>query len=79
MKVVLLENVKSVGNVGEIVNVSPGHARNFLIPNGLADVADEGNQKSLMQQQKMLAKKLEFPCIMSIFQMNTEKRFLRKR
>ena len=58
MKVVLLENVKSVGNVGEIVNVSPGHARNFLIPNGLADVADEGNQKSLMQQQKMLAKKI---------------------
>ena len=30
MKVVLLDNVKSVGNVGDIVNVSPGHARNFL-------------------------------------------------
>ena len=30
MKVVLLEKVKSVGNVGEIVNVSAGHARNSL-------------------------------------------------
>lgn len=58
MKVVLLDNVKSVGNVGDIVNVSPGHARNFLVPNGLALVADEGNQKSLEQQRKMLAKKV---------------------
>ena len=58
MKVVLLDNVKSVGNVGDVVNVSPGHARNFLVPNGLALVADEGNQKSLEQQRKMLAKKV---------------------
>jgi large subunit ribosomal protein L9 len=53
-----LDNVKSVGNVGDIVNVSPGHARNFLVPNGLALIADEGNQKSLEQQRKMLAKKV---------------------
>ena len=58
MKVVLLENVKSVGNVGDIVNVNPGHARNFLVPNGLALIADEGNQKSIEQQRKMLAKKV---------------------
>ena len=58
MKVVLLDNVKSVGNVGDIVNVSPGHARNFLVPNGLALIADEGNQKSVEQQRKMLAKKV---------------------
>lgn len=58
MKVVLLDNVKSVGNVGDIVNVSPGHARNFLVPRGLALIADEGNQRSLEQQRKMLAKKV---------------------
>jgi large subunit ribosomal protein L9 len=58
MKVVLLDNVKSVGNVGDIVNVSPGHARNFLVPRGLALIADEGNQKSIEQQKKMLAKQV---------------------
>jgi large subunit ribosomal protein L9 len=58
MKVVLLDNVKSVGNVGDVVNVSPGHARNLLVPNGLALVADEGNKKSIEQQRKMLAKKV---------------------
>ena len=59
MKVVLLEKVKSVGSVGEIVNVSSGHARNYLIPNGLAVLADEGSEKSINQQQKMLQKKIE--------------------
>jgi large subunit ribosomal protein L9 len=59
MKVVLLEKVKSVGNVGEIVNVSAGHARNFLIPNGFAVAADEGSEKSMAQHQKMLKKKIE--------------------
>ena len=58
MKVVLLEKVKSVGNVGDIVKVTAGHARNFLIPNGLAVFADEGSEKSMSQQQKMLQKKI---------------------
>ena len=59
MKVVLLEKVKTVGNVGEIVNVSAGHARNYLIPSGLAVLADEGSEKSMAQHQKMLQKKIE--------------------
>ena len=59
MKVVLLEKVKSVGNVGEIVNVSAGHARNFLIPNGFAVAADEGSEKAMAHHQKMLKKKIE--------------------
>ena len=59
MKVVLLEKVKSVGNVGDIVNVSAGHARNYLIPNGVAVLADGGSEKSMDQHQKMLKKKIE--------------------
>ena len=32
MKVILLENVKSLGKKGEIVNVNDGYARNFILP-----------------------------------------------
>ena len=39
MKVVLLENVKKLGKVGEVVNVSDGYARNMLLPRKLAQVA----------------------------------------
>jgi large subunit ribosomal protein L9 len=59
MKVILTERVKSLGSVGEIVNVSQGYARNYLIPNSLAILADEGNTKQINDYQKMLAKKVE--------------------
>lgn len=39
MKVVLLENVKKLGKVGDVVNVSDGYAANFLFPRKLAQVA----------------------------------------
>lgn len=58
MKVILTNKVKSLGNIGEIVNVSQGFARNFLIPNKLAKLADEGNAKQMADYQKMLAKKV---------------------
>ena len=35
MKVILLEDVKSLGKKGELVNVSDGHARNYIIPRKL--------------------------------------------
>jgi large subunit ribosomal protein L9 len=56
MKVILKESVKSLGNVGDIVNVSAGHARNFLLPNGFAVVADESNKAQLDHMNKVLAK-----------------------
>lgn len=59
MKVVLTERVKTLGNVGEIVNVSQGYARNYLIPNNKAMLADESNKKQMADYQKMLAKKVE--------------------
>ena len=59
MKVILTNNVKTVGNIGEIVNVSEGYARNYLIPNKLAKLADVSNAKQLGDYHKMLAKQVE--------------------
>ena len=59
MKVILKEKVVSLGNIGEVVNVSAGHARNFLFPNDLAVVADEMNQKKRLHLDKILAKKIK--------------------
>lgn len=58
MKVILTERVKALGNIGELVKVSQGYARNFLIPNKLAKLADDGNSKQMADYQKMLAKKV---------------------
>ena len=43
MEVVLLENIKNLGNIGDIVNVKRGHARNFLIRHGKALKASKIN------------------------------------
>lgn len=59
MKVILTNNVKTLGSIGEIVNVSAGHARNFLFPNNLAILADDSNKKQMEDYQKMLSKKVE--------------------
>jgi large subunit ribosomal protein L9 len=59
MKVILTERVPSLGNVGEIVNVSQGYARNYLIPQKVAVVADKAHKKTIENQQRVLAKKVE--------------------
>ena len=43
MQVVLLENIKNLGNIGEVVNVKRGHGRNFLIRYGKALIASKIN------------------------------------
>ena len=58
MKVILIEKVKALGTIGEIVNVSAGFARNYLYPNKLAILADEKNSNVLKDKQKALAKKV---------------------
>ena len=61
MKVLLLQDVKGTGKKGEVVNVSDGYARNFLLPRKLADPADAqainaaNIQKSAAQQRKFTA------------------------
>lgn len=56
MKVILTERVSSLGNVGEVVNVSAGYARNFLIPGNKAVLADESNKAQMEHYQRMLGK-----------------------
>ncbi|MDP6685404.1 MAG: 50S ribosomal protein L9 [Candidatus Omnitrophota bacterium] len=43
MKVILIEDVKSLGAIGEVVNVKNGYARNFLFPRNLAKPATQSN------------------------------------
>ena len=59
MRVILTERVPSLGNVGEIVKVSAGFGRNFLLPRGFAVVADEANKAQQVHLQKRLAKKIQ--------------------
>ena len=45
MDVILLERVEKLGNIGDVVNVKPGFARNFLLPRNKALRASEANKK----------------------------------
>lgn len=59
MKVIFLKDVKGQGKKGEVKNVSEGYAKNFLIPQGLANPASDSNVKQLEQQKKAEKKKLD--------------------
>jgi large subunit ribosomal protein L9 len=59
MKVILVERVPTLGNVGEIVNVSQGYGRNYLIPNKKAVLADDGHKAELENSRKRLQKKMD--------------------
>ena len=52
MKVILLEDVKSLGKKGDIVDVSDGYADNFLIKKKKGVPASEGNLKNLAHEKK---------------------------
>ena len=51
MKVILLQDVKSLGKKGEIVNVSDGYARNFVLPKKLGVEANSANMNDLKLQK----------------------------
>src|SRR5215218_9684161 len=46
-RVVLVEDVTHVGKTGQVVEVKPGYARNYLVPNGLAILPSEHNMRIL--------------------------------
>lgn len=59
MKVILIQDVKSLGKKGEIVNVSDGYARNFILPKGLGLEADAKNLNDLKLQKASEAKRAQ--------------------
>lgn len=60
MQVILLERVAKLGQMGEVVDVKPGYARNFLLPQGKALSASKSNIEAFEQQKAQLeARNLE--------------------
>lgn len=55
MKVILLQNIKGLGRIGDIKNVSDGYGKNYLLPNKSAKLADGGAVK----EAELLKKKQE--------------------
>jgi large subunit ribosomal protein L9 len=59
MKVILTETVETVGQIGDVVNVAPGYARNFLFPKKLAMEATGRNERELDHKKRLIARKRE--------------------
>ncbi|MCD6320492.1 MAG: 50S ribosomal protein L9 [Candidatus Desulfofervidaceae bacterium] len=57
MKVILREEVSSLGQIGDIVDVANGYARNYLIPKKLALPATRKNMKALEHERQILLQK----------------------
>lgn len=56
MKVILKQEVDGLGTIGDVVKVKDGFARNYLVPQGFAIVANERNLKAIEGEKKRLAK-----------------------
>lgn len=56
MKIILLEDVKALGKKGEVVEVSDGYARNFILPKKLGKEASAGNLSELKDSQAKAAR-----------------------
>jgi large subunit ribosomal protein L9 len=54
MEVILIEDVHKLGDMGDVVNVKDGYARNYLIPQKLALLASRGKKTQFLHQQKMV-------------------------
>ena len=56
-KVLLREDIETLGGRGEIVKVRAGYARNYLLPQGMASLATKGNLKQIENERTALLKK----------------------
>lgn len=52
MEVILRDDIEKLGTRGQVVNVAPGYARNFLLPKKLAVLATESNKKIVEQERQ---------------------------
>jgi large subunit ribosomal protein L9 len=57
MKLILREDVENLGKGGDLVDVKPGYGRNFLLPRGLAVVANTKNVRELDHQKTVASAK----------------------
>ena len=58
-EVILRAEVEDLGHAGDVVEVAPGYARNYLLPRGLAYIATEANKQRVAQEKKRYEEKLE--------------------
>lgn len=56
MEVILLEKMRNLGALGDLVNVKPGFARNYLVPQGKAVYANKANREKFEQHRAELEK-----------------------
>lgn len=59
MQVILCEDVDNLGEMGHTVKVSPGYARNFLLPRKLAVLADSASAKQIEHEMRQIRKREE--------------------
>ena len=59
MNLILLEDVRGLGHVGDKVGVKPGYGRNYLIPEGKAIFATESNLKAFEEKRAQLEKRAQ--------------------
>jgi large subunit ribosomal protein L9 len=59
MQVILKTDIENLGKLGDLVQVKPGYARNYLIPKNLAMQASSGNLKRFEQERNKLEKLME--------------------
>jgi len=59
MEVILNQDIEKLGKAGTVINVKPGFARNFLIPNGLALLSTTANLKKLDQEMQRKTSQIE--------------------
>ena len=52
VEVILRQAVDELGDIGEVVDVKPGYARNYLIPRGMAYEATDANQKRFEEERR---------------------------
>ena len=78
MKVILLENLKKIGTIGEIINVKRGFARNYLIANRKALYASKENIKQVEKIRNELSRKdLEKKKLLNSYQKELIIRYLK--